>query len=652
MTLLERLQALYAWLGRVGIVFIVACMIGWLPIGDWQILFRLIAIVTGIWLLARGIKRSTRQAIWRLRNRLLVTYTFIALVPLLLIIAMVAVSGYAIMSQLVLYLATTELDHRIELLTSTAETLRYMEPARREASVERMFDVYYKERFQGIAVVVREGDTVITYPKDLTIQAPPKGWGDVSGVVLDGGSLFGWAHRITPTGDITVTAPFSPEYLASLLPKLGVFDLVPFDVDEDSSRSPQKAKASRRRGFRTPARLLPSVNSLDTELTWYGSVPIYEWDKPSEKAPSKAILQIHSRPSMIFDVLFSEKTTEATRDLLTGIQIAVAILFLIVEIIALVIGVGMTRTVTSAVHELYEGTERVKVGDFTHRIPIKGTDQLAELGSSFNRMTENVQRLLAVSKEKERLQSEIEIAREVQGQLYPKSIPACPSLRLKAYNQPARMVSGDYFDYDGLPNHYVSFALGDVAGKGISAALLMAALQSSVRAGWSHAAERAHTDGCPPMSTSKLVSEVNVQLYKNTSPEKYATFFLGLYDPAQSMLSYTNAGHLPPLLFRKGEVIRLEIDGTVVGAFPFSEYGESKQKLEKGDLLVCYTDGISEPENAYGEMYGEERLIEVVQKNIHLSDDLLVEAIMDSVFQWTGSPELQDDMTLLLAWQQ
>lgn len=157
---------------------------------------------------------------------------------------------------------------------------------------------------------------------------------------------------------------------------------------------------------------------------------------------------------------------------------------------------------------------------------------------------------------------------------------------------------------------------------------------------------------CPPISTSKLVSELNLQLYKNTSPEKYATFFLGLYDPAESILTYTNAGHLPPLLFRNGEVKRLEIDGTVVGAFPFADYGESKLKLEKGDLLLCYTDGISEPENAYGEMYGEDRLIEVVQRNLHKSDDQLVEAIMESVLQWTGSPELQDDMTMLLAWQQ
>ena len=244
-------------------------LLGWLPIGGWQILFRLIGTVTGIWLLVRVIRRSTRHAIWRVRNRLLVTYTFIALVPLLLIVAMVGISGYAIMSQLVLYLATTELDRRIDLLTSTAETLGYMEPSRRQASVERMFDLYYKQRFQGIEVVVRDGGIISTYPKDLTVQAPPKGWGDVSGVVMDGGYLFGWAHRNTPTGDITVTAPLSPEYLASLLPKLGVFELFHLETDEDLRKPPQKARSARRRGFKPASlhSLKPAANRLDLELT-------------------------------------------------------------------------------------------------------------------------------------------------------------------------------------------------------------------------------------------------------------------------------------------------------------------------------------------------------------------------------------------------
>ena len=142
---------------------------------------------------------------------------------------------------------------------------------------------------------------------------------------------------------------------------------------------------------------------------------------------------------------------------------------------------------------------------------------------------------------------------------------------------------------------------------------------------------------------------MNQQLHATTSPEKYATFFLGLYDEPASTLTYTNAGHLPPLLVRSGKATPLDVNGTVVGAFPFSEYGESQVALQSGDLLVCFTDGITEPENEFGEMFGEERLIEILAQNAHRNDGQIIQTVIDSVRQWTASEELQDDMTLLLA---
>jgi sigma-B regulation protein RsbU (phosphoserine phosphatase) len=152
-----------------------------------------------------------------------------------------------------------------------------------------------------------------------------------------------------------------------------------------------------------------------------------------------------------------------------------------------------------------------------------------------------------------------------------------------------------------------------------------------------------------PLSTSQLVSHLNQQLYSYTSPEKYATFYLAIYDEPAGMLTYTNAGHLPPFLIRDGETIRLNVDGTVVGAFPFAQYEESRIELIPGDLLVCFTDGVTEPENVYGEMFGEERLLETITRNAHRPEGEIIGIVTEAVQQWTGSPELQDDMTLLLA---
>lgn len=124
---------------------------------------------------------------------------------------------------------------------------------------------------------------------------------------------------------------------------------------------------------------------------------------------------------------------------------------------------------------------------------------------------------------------------------------------------------------------------------------------------------------------------------------------MAIYDENLSTLTYTNAGHLQPILIRKGQAQRLEVDGMVIGAFPFARYGTSTVQLEADDLLVFFTDGISEPENEYGEMFGEDRLTDLVLKNASRTDTQIVSMIIEAVEKWTGSPELQDDMTLLIA---
>ena len=213
------------------------------------------------------------------------------------------------------------------------------------------------------------------------------------------------------------------------------------------------------------------------------------------------------------------------------------------------------------------------------------------------------------------------------------------------------MVSGDYYDYQELGGKRLAFAIGDVAGKGISAALLMATLQAALRAQMTQyqPVRENECNNLPEIDVAKLVSALNKQIFAYTSPEKYATFFFALFDEKSRTLTYTNAGHLSPLLIRNGDVLSLDTNGTVVGAFPFSKYDESCLTLTPGDLLVCYTDGITEPENAYGEEFGEERLIDLVKKHAHREDHEIVGIVLDAVRSWTGTAELFDDMTLLLA---
>jgi sigma-B regulation protein RsbU (phosphoserine phosphatase) len=195
----------------------------------------------------------------------------------------------------------------------------------------------------------------------------------------------------------------------------------------------------------------------------------------------------------------------------------------------------------------------------------------------------------------------------------------------------------------------MAVSFGDVAGKGISAALVMAAVHSSVRT--QLAMLTGDVDAADLREASaRLVTETNRQLCAGTAPDKFATLFFGAYDERQGALAYVNAGHLPPVLVRRRRAHRLDVTGMVVGAFPDARYEASAVALEPGDLLVAFTDGLTEPENPYGEQFGEERLIEALVRVGELPLEEIVQVVIGEIDAWTGqAPEQQDDMTILVA---
>lgn len=593
----------------------------------------------GGWTFVRTTRTGIRQMLWRLRNRLIVAYIFIALVPVVLISTLVGLGASLIGGQLAIHTVTSELDRRTAALQSTAEYLARHRDGRSDW-VQNVAP-YLRERYPGLELTVQDSGRW-TWPPEASVP-PVKGWSPGSGLALRDGVLFGWAHAQTEESRVTAAFPITREFLGLLAPEMCESTLL--DLNRGRAvLAPSLAEAGPSRN-----RLPPPVNGFDFEIRWGAPVAVHYWDNQDQK--TNEWLTVRTRPSAILQTIFAQELDWPSQ-LIPTLFFSVAILFFIAELIALIVGISLTRTITGAIHDLYEGTLRVRSGNFAHKIPIHGRDQLAELAISFNHMTDNVQRLLEIEKEGERLQSELEIAREVQNQLYPKKVPEAQSLQLTAACSPARMVSGDYYDYQQIGADKVAIAIGDVAGKGISAALLMATVQSSFRSHIRGSLEMAHSaaEGRARvgMSTSALVSRLNQQLFADTSPEKYATFYVGVYDEPTGMLTYTNAGHLPPILVQNGRAHRLEVNGMVVGAFPFASYGESKVELYPGDLLVFFTDGITEPENEYGEMFGEDRLEDLSVRNAHLDTPQIISCIMDSVREWTGSDELQDDMTLLI----
>lgn len=237
-----------------------------------------------------------------------------------------------------------------------------------------------------------------------------------------------------------------------------------------------------------------------------------------------------------------------------------------------------------------------------------------------------------------RVAQELEIARQVQARLFPQNLPELPGLDYAGLCLQAKSVGGDYYDFLELGAGRLAFIVGDIAGKGIAAALLMANLQANLRSRVIGAA------GDP----GEFLASVNRLLYQNTVPSAYATLFFADYDSTTERLLYANCGHVPGLILRaSGTVDRLHSNGPVVGLFESWKCEVSAVEFQSGDLLVLYTDGVTEAENGNGEEFGEERLIETIRRRHLLPAHELVSGISNEVLDYSAGRQF-DDLTLII----
>jgi putative ABC transport system permease protein len=243
--------------------------------------------------------------------------------------------------------------------------------------------------------------------------------------------------------------------------------------------------------------------------------------------------------------------------------------------------------------------------------------------------------------EQERLRRELMVASEVQKRLFPEKAPDVRSAQLAGYCLPARGVGGDYYDFLRISSDQLGIALADVAGKGIAAALLMSVVQASLRSLADNAS----------MPLSDLTGKINRLLCASTGPSSYATFFYARLDENTRTLTYVNGGHNPPFLLRNRqdqEIEELTRGGMIVGMFPFSQYEEGTVQVETGDVLLLFTDGVSEAHNPQEEEFGEERLKELLRRHRHLPVDEMSSAILGELQTWMSDAPQHDDLTFVL----
>ena len=257
---------------------------------------------------------------------------------------------------------------------------------------------------------------------------------------------------------------------------------------------------------------------------------------------------------------------------------------------------------------------------------------------TYDRMRRQIEASYRVLRERDALERELTVAREVQRELLPREVPRVAGLELAGVCQPAIAVGGDYYDYLQPGDGRLGLVIADVSGKGVPAALLMASLQASMRSRFPTAA-----------NPGQLNAGLNEALVRASSTARYATAFVATFDPETRELSYSNAGHLPALVVRQNETFSCEEGGVPIGLFDGAVYETGTRTLAPGDLLALFTDGVSEAPAPDGEEFGAARLAELLHAHRARPLDQVIQTVLDALLAWTGPAEAHDDVTLVLA---
>jgi sigma-B regulation protein RsbU (phosphoserine phosphatase) len=632
---------------------------------------------------------AKRRLLWRVRRKLILSYVFVGVVPALLVITFFLLAGMILLFNVSSYLVQSRvrsLTDQARFLAQTAqlEVQRSATAAnvgealdRRQSSTETRYP------YLSLAVVPVSGLTCQveparaariprTLPAALPIAAGPWSHLDVpatlprwipcdgfAGIIAfdvppgaagDGGTRLvmravAVPEVTNPAWAVVLDMPLSMAIEQRILDETGI-RMGEITAELDEGRKPSLGRPFEHRPLDpqdTP------VLSLSAQR-WVAFLDFADWNTGKPESASVAIQinvwEIYNRISVVSQANVGNMTFG---QLLLLVLAVIGTLFLIIQFVALVIGFVLARQITGAVHDLFTGTQHVRAGDFGHQIPVRARDQLGELAESFNLMTGEVTTLLGEMAEKGRMEQEMFAAREIQQKLLPAGPLRVTGLAMSAFCEPAREVAGDYYDFLPITDTMTGVLIADVAGKGLAAGLYMAQLKVIVQS-----LARLHHE------PKEFLSAVNKVVSANLDGKSFITMLYGVIDVERREMTFARAGHCPlihvpadqppgrrkaRMLIPDGLVVGLQIDD---GALFDSLLKEQTISLAPGDLVVWFTDGISETMNEAFDCFGEERLAQVVEQYAHLPFDQLRSYILAELRAFASGADQHDDMTMIL----
>ena len=619
-----------------------------------------------------------QRLLWRIRRKLAVSYIFIGFIPALLIIVFFLVAGLLLFFNIASFMMRNELAQLVErtrlIADSAALGLDRAVGAEQTRAVIEVRRNTLAPRYPGASValvpsarpcgqsarIALPGGPMAVGPwQHVAAPAAVPDWIPCTGFAGLMSFKDGDATRITARavvwpatvgGAVVVDVPVDAAFERELRERAGL-TLGGVTLSEESTfldpDSDPDAEPAPRGIILGPANI--GVGDDQTGLKWVALVDSVGWDAGTTVkllvSFGMSLAEIYDRMALTKDSRVGE--IDVGRSLLVALAL-VGGLFLIIQAVAFAMGLALARSITGSIHELFAGTERVRRGDFAGRVSIKSRDQLGELSESFNSMTSSIEDLLQQKAEKERLEQELRIARNIQMSLLPQGPLAMPGLTLTAHCEPAREVGGDYYDFLPIDEHTVGILVADVSGKGTSAALYMAELKGIVLS----LSQRYR-------SPRELLIEADRIISRHLDSRSFITVTYLVVDLQAGMVQYARAGHCPlvyvpgpyatqrapQLLAPDGLVLGLQLDG---GQTFVRLLEEISVPLGRGDLFVLYTDGLTEAMNAEGDFFGESRLAALIGELADLPADELRERILRDIEAFTGSALQQDDMTMVV----
>jgi serine phosphatase RsbU (regulator of sigma subunit) len=629
------------WRGRI-LFASVAVVVAGLAGAPMPELLTVLSVVVLILFALVGLPRLSRWAVrrlmWRIRTKMLVSYLFIAVVPLVLLTLFFFLAGFLGLSLMASYMVSSEVEREAHdlraLAQSTLADLHAEEPGLRKALEDRLSPA--RSRHPSLEwTLVTDGKPLVTQgaaPTVLPGWLPEPGF---AGVVKDDKreALRGlWkAGRSFLVLDVPVDEAFFSRLEAQT-------SIVVIASDKEARR---KRDGSVDISPETERKLEAKLSSTGG-VVFFSVVERTLWDTGKKDVMG---LAIRYRPGELVRRLSPGALDMG--DVFVKAMAAVGATFLVVYCGALLVGVLLARSITRNIHSLSVGTERLRQGDFSASIPVRNRDQLGELAESFNMMARGIQDLLREQAEKQRLEEELRIARQIQMSLLPQGAVSHPGLRIAALCLPATEVGGDYYDLLPLSESRLGVLVADVSGKGTSAALYMAELKGLVLS-----LSRIYD------SPARLLVEANSILAANMDPRSFVTMTYAVMDTAAGTMRYARAGHNPILQLEAatGRTRMLTPPGIGLGMDPGERFEaileEAVLPLRSGDVFLFFTDGLTEAMNERSELFGELRLRELMESGGETGGGApvadLKERILAEIRRFVGNAAPQDDMTLVI----